>query len=131
MPVLASVASLIDSLNTGEIAIYRRPPATKNAQGQWEQAAATLIAVVPAVVHTSTGRITNQARDADRTREQIEVYTKVRLYGSEDAAEADVIEYVGGSSPARYRVSNTNDYTVQGGVWFAMAERLQPSEWAP
>ena len=45
--------------------------------------------------------------------------------------EADVIEYIGGSSPARYRVSNTNDYTVQGGVWFAMAERLQPSEWAP
>ena len=71
-----------------------------------------------------------QRPDSVRTVERLEIYAQVALYTSERATEADVVAWSGGSPEARYRVAVVNDYAVQGGVWFAEAIRLQPSEWS-
>lgn len=115
---LLDVASLIDEFNVGPIPCIRKGAPALNAYGEFVPAAASTIQLNPCAVHTATGTTLLQLAEADRNTETIEVYTKgQRLYAADDSQAADIVQYQG----KKYKVSVTNDYEQNGGVYFALA----------
>ena len=118
MPTLSNVAGIIPSLATaGGIDILRRGEPVPNSYGEFIPAPEVIIHVEPVVVHNLSGRDLEQVPEANRNRETIEVYTRVRLYVADDSKDADIIRYRG----RRFKVIQTMDYDLQGGVWIGIA----------
>ena len=118
MPTLKNVAGIIPSLATaGGIDIIRRGEPVPNTYGEYTAAPEIIIHVEPAVVHNLSGRDLEQVPEANRNRETIEVYVQVRLYVSDSSKDADIIRYRG----RRFKVIQTMDYNLQGGVWIGIA----------
>ena len=113
------VAGIIDSLATqGGIDILRSGPKVKNIlTGVWEEQAPVSIHLEPVVVHNLSGRDLDQLPEADRNRETIEIYTKVRLYVSDGGFYTDRVVYRG----RRFRVIQAMDYAIQGGCYITIA----------
>jgi len=128
---VVDVAPLISDLATGDVTIWRAAAPARNAIGEYVDQPRTAIATGPAVVHTVSGRTYDQPADSDRTRERVEMYVYSRVYVSEGAQAADILEYSGGGETRYYRAIGSNDYQIQGDVWFAVCERMSPQEVPP
>ena len=115
MPLL-DMASLISDCNVGPLTITRRGVPTRNAYGEYVEAAAAPVILTKVAVHTASSRTRENLPEAIRNRETIEVYTTQRLYVGDDGTK-DVLAYQG----RNYVVSFTDDYNSNGGVYISLA----------
>jgi hypothetical protein len=112
------VGDLVNTFSVGPIAVERKAAPTLNAYGEFVPGAASTIQLNPCAIHTASGRNLDQLPEADRNRETIEVYTRgQRLYTAEDNQAPDVVIY----QSRRYKVTVSNDFIANGGVYFALA----------
>lgn len=118
MPVLGTVASLVDSLNVGPLQVERRGPPTANAYGGFDAATPAVLFVSPIAAHNLDGRDLLQLPEAERTSETVEFYTRQRLFSTEDGQDADVVLYNG----RRFRIIRTKNYDLQGGVFVSIGQ---------
>lgn len=117
------VGILIPMLSTGSITIRRRGQPTINAYGEREPATPVLVEVDEAVIHPASEATLEQYPVADRAKDHLEIYTEtVPLRTAGDNGIADEVYAAG----AWYKVIGASDYQAQGGVYFALAERLGP-----
>ena len=118
MPVLSTVAGLVDSLNIGPLEVERRAPPTPNEFGGFDASPATVIRVNPIVAHNLEGRDLDQMPEAERTKETVEFYSRRRLFSTEDGQAADVVRYNG----RKFRIVKTRNYDLQGEVFISIGQ---------
>ena len=116
MVLLSTVASLVDSLNIGPLAVERASAPVANAWGGYDTPTPATFQINPIAAHVSTGRDLDSDRSADRNSERVEFYTRRRLFVSDGGQAADVITYQG----RRYRVIQTQNYDPQGAVYISI-----------
>ena len=117
MPTLSNVAGIIPSLATaGGIDVARKGLPIQNSYGEYEAAPEVIIHIEPVVVHNLSGRDLDQLPEANRNRETIEVYTRVRLFVSDDGQDADIVIY----RARRFKAIQAMDYELQGGVYITI-----------
>jgi len=120
MPTLSNVKGIIPSLATaGGINVLRASAPTINARFAAVPGVRTSIHVEPVVVHNLSGRdIPADRPEANRNRENIEIYTYDRLFVSDDGKDCDIVVY----RNRQYQVYLTMDYTLQGGCYISYAD---------
>ena len=116
MPLLSTVASLVDSLNVGPLTVERANAPTANAWGGYDTPPPTTFQINPIAAHVSSGRDLDSDRSADRNSERVEFYTRRRLFVSDGGKSADVITY----QDRRYRITQTQNYDPQGAVYISI-----------
>lgn len=114
---MMDLTPLVHSQNVGPLVLRRAGPPTQTAHGDYTPAAETVLSLDPVAVHTLAGRDLEHVPEADRHREQIQLYTTVRLHCADGGQVADRVEYRGRT----WRVTHADDYALQGAVWMAIA----------
>jgi len=116
MPLLSSVASLIDNFNVGPLTVNRPGLPTQNARGAYETAAPATFDINPIAAVQASGRSLLGAPEADRNDATVEFYARVRLHVADGLQVADRIAYESRS----YRITTVENYRQQGGVYCAV-----------
>jgi hypothetical protein len=111
------VSGLVAHFNYGPLTVQRAGPPTLSALGAFQDATPVPVTLNPVGVHTLNGRELEQVPEADRLREHIKIYTKVRLYVADGDKVADRLEWRGRT----YRVISVKDYELQAGAYLSIA----------
>lgn len=111
------VATLVNEFNVGPLTVLRASSPTINAYGEAVAATPVEMTVDPIAVYTPSGRELESVPEADRHRETVAIATRVALRTAGDGRVPDRLLYRGRS----WRVSNVQDYELQGEVWLSMA----------
>jgi len=115
---ILGVSPLIDSLQIpGGIGLIRAGQSTQNSRGAFVAAASVESNLQPVAAHNASGRDLLQMKEADRNAEAIKVYTKVRLFVSDDGQASDKLRYQG----RIWRVTTVKDYLIQGNCYISLA----------
>lgn len=122
MPLQPNVAGLVQSFNVGPLTLTRRTSPTQNEFGGYDDVTPSSVTLDPVAIHPVTGRDLDQVPEAHRNRETIRVYTTVRLYVGDGGQAADTVSYRGRT----WRVVNTEDNELQGGVYLSLAVLEDP-----
>lgn len=117
MPLLGSVAGLVDNFNVGPLTVNRPGLPTQNVRGGFTPATSSTFQLDPVAAVQASGRSLLQAPEADRNEAQVEFYAKVRLHVADGLQVADRVTYEARS----YRVTKVENYRQQGGVYCATA----------
>ncbi len=115
MPLLNSVASLVNNFNIGPLTVDRPGLPTQNARGGFTPAVSSTFQLDPVAAVQSSGRNLLQNPEADRNDGMVDFYAKVRINVADQAQVADRITY----RSRVYRVTKVEDYELQGGVYCA------------
>ena len=114
MPLL-DMASLISDCNVGPLTITRRGVPTRNAYGEYVEAAAAPVILTKVAVHNVSGKDRSMLPEAVRNVESIEVYSLVQIYSGNDGQVADVLTYQGRT----WVCVQTLDYMTNGGIFMS------------
>ena len=135
MALLDRVRCLISDCNVGPISCERFDPKTQNVYGGFDTPAPESFSIDPIAAVNATGRALDQSPEADRNGETVEFYTRADIsYPAGVDPRPRVAD--GGNLPdvliyrsRRYRVTQVEDYLLQGEVYLITAtlEDLQAS----
>lgn len=126
MPLLNSVAALVDNFNVGPLAVNRPGLPVQNERGGFTKATPLTFQLDPVAAVQASGRSLLQSPEADRNEGQFEFYARVRINVADNLQTADRITYEARS----YRITKVENYRVQGGVYCAtgtLEETGQPA----
>lgn len=93
---------------------------TVDALGRAVDASPTLTTFDPIAIHPADRRDLERLPEADRARETVAVYTTSALQTA-GSSRPHVVQYQG----ERYEVSAVEDYATGGGVYRALAQRVE------
>ncbi len=112
------MAPLVKADNVGPLVLRRAVAPVQNDHGGYDDQTETVLSLTPVSAHLMSGRELEMLPEADRNRAIMRFYALERLFASDGGQAADRIEYQGRT----YRVTQAEDFSLQGGVWMALAE---------
>ena len=80
MPLLSSIAGLVDNFNVGPLTVNRPGLPSQNARGAYVTAPPSTFALDPVAAVQASGRSLLSSPEADRNEGGVEFYAKVRLH---------------------------------------------------
>jgi hypothetical protein len=129
VPILSNLCGVVDSFKLPGGIMVERKDSDIDANGYpiEDTGGPTIFAVNPATVHTLQGKELLKLPEGDRTKEVIQVFTKVRLRTAYEGTDEmpDVVLYTpqGEGVEGRYVVKISEDWIAQSGHYRCICVR--------